>query len=47
MTYLKDIPHIVSINESLELVRKYSTPESPNFANGILAEYKKRLEGEL
>ena len=47
MTYLKDIPHIVSINESLELVRKYSTPESPNFVNGILAEYKKRLEGEL
>lgn len=47
MAYLKDIPHIVSINESLELVRKYSTPESPNFVNGILAEYKKRLEGEL
>ena len=47
MGYLKDIPHIVSINEALELVRKYSTPESPNFVNGILAEYKKRIEGEL
>lgn len=47
MTYLNNIPHIVSINEALELVRKYSTPESPNFVNGILAEYKKRLEGEL
>ena len=44
MTYLKDIPHIVSINEALELIRLYSTPESPNFVNGILAEYKKRLE---
>ena len=47
MTYLSNIPHIVTINEALELVRKYSTPESPNFVNGILAEYKKRLEGEL
>ncbi len=44
MTYLKDIPYIVSINEAMELVRLYSTPESPNFVNGILAEYKKRLE---
>lgn len=44
MTYLSDIPHIVSINEAMELVRLYSTPESPNFVNGILAEYKKLLE---
>ena len=44
MTYIKEIPYIVSINEALELVRKYSTSESPNFVNGILAEYKKRLE---
>jgi transcription termination factor NusB len=28
----------------MELVRKYSTKESPNFVNGILAEYKKQLE---
>ena len=44
ITYLKDIPIIVSISEAMELVRKYSTPESPNFVNGILAEYKKRVE---
>lgn len=44
MTYIKDIPHIVSISEAMELVRKYSTKESPNFVNGILAEYKKQLE---
>ena len=44
MTYLKDIPLIVSISEAMELVRKYSTKESPNFVNGILAEYKKQLE---
>lgn len=45
MTYIKDIPLIVSISEAMELVRKYSTKESPNFVNGILAEYKKQLEG--
>lgn len=44
ITYLKNIPIIVSISEAMELVRKYSTPESPNFVNGILAEYKKRVE---
>ena len=47
ITYLKDIPIIVSISEAMELVRKYSTPESPNFVNGILAEYKKRVEEKL
>ena len=47
MTYFTTIPYIVSINEALELVRIYSTAESPNFVNGILAEYKKRLEGQV
>ena len=37
MTYIKEIPYIVSISEAMELVRKYSTAESPNFVNGILA----------
>ena len=47
MKYISSIPLIVSINESMELVRKYSTEESPNFVNGVLAEYKKRLEENL
>lgn len=47
MTYLKNIPYIVSISEAMELIRQYSTEESPNFVNGILAEYKKRLEGNV
>ena len=46
MTYFSDIPLIVSISEAMELVRKYSTKESPNFVNGILAEYKKQLENK-
>lgn len=44
MTYTEGIPLIVTINEALDLVRKYSAEESPNFVNGVLAEYKKRLE---
>ena len=44
MRYFTDVPKIVAISEAMELVRKYSTPESPNFVNGILAEFKKRLE---
>ena len=44
MRYFDDVPNIVAINEAMELVRKYSTPESPNFVNGVLAEFKKRLE---
>ncbi len=44
MTYISGIPHIVTISEAMELIRKYSTKDSPNFVNGILAEYKKQLE---
>ena len=44
MKYFDDVPNIVAISEAMELVRKYSTADSPNFVNGILAEYKKRLE---
>ena len=46
MTCLSGIPHIVTISEAMELIRKYSTKDSPNFVNGILAEYKKQLEKE-
>ena len=44
MTYIQGIPHIVTISDAMELIRKYSTKDSPNFVNGILAEYKKQLE---
>ena len=44
MTYLSGIPHIVTISEAMELIRRYSTKDSPNFVNGILAEYKRQLE---
>ncbi len=44
LKYFDDIPSVVSIDEALSLVRKYSTEESLNFVNGILASLKKSLE---
>ncbi|MBU5254878.1 transcription antitermination factor NusB [Tissierella praeacuta] len=34
--YRKDIPVEVSINEAIEIVKKYSTEESFRFINGVL-----------
>lgn len=36
MLYCKDIPPIVSINEAVDIAKKYSTPDSGKFVNGIL-----------
>ena len=46
MKYFDDIPDVVSIDEALCLVRKYSTEESLKFVNGILASFKKDTEGK-
>ncbi|MBZ0157105.1 MAG: transcription antitermination factor NusB [Alphaproteobacteria bacterium] len=34
--FRRDIPHAVSINEAIEIAKKYSTAESASFINGIL-----------
>ncbi len=39
LLYKKDIPFAVSINEAIELAKKYSTNESATFVNGILGRY--------
>ena len=36
MIYLEDIPTGVSINEAVELAKKYATPEDASFVNGLL-----------
>lgn len=36
LLYFEDIPTKVSINEAIELAKKYSTRKSGNFVNGIL-----------
>lgn len=39
--FFDDVPYIVAIDEALNLCKKYSTKESLNFVNGILAEFVK------
>ena len=45
--YMKNIPYKVSINEALELAKKYSTDNSPVFINGVLAAIIKDKESIL
>lgn len=43
MKYRSDIPHSVSINEAVELAKKFSSDKSPTFINGILGTLSKQL----
>ena len=37
--YMPDIPNGVSINEAVEISKKYETPETVKFINGILGSF--------
>lgn len=37
--YIDDIPYNVSINEAVELAKKFSSDESTSFVNGILGKF--------
>lgn len=39
MKFEEDIPAKVSINEAVELAKKYGTDESASFVNGVLAKF--------
>ena len=39
--FLKDIPSIVSINEAIEIAKRYGTKDSGKFVNGILDKIRK------
>jgi len=43
MLYRDDIPPVVSINEAVDVAKKYSTQDSGKFVNGILD----KIKGEL
>ena len=43
MLYLSDIPASVSINEAVELTRKYSSESSCAFVNGVLGTISRKL----
>lgn len=45
LKYFPQTPPIVAIDESVNLARKYSAEKSVTFVNGVLAKYKKVLEG--
>lgn len=37
--YCRDIPNSVAINEAMEIAKKYETPETVKFINGILGSF--------
>ena len=41
----QETPKTVVINEAIEIARRFSSQESPQFINGILDSIKKELEG--
>jgi N utilization substance protein B len=43
--YDKETPKTVVINEAIEIARRFSAQESPQFINGILDSIKRELEG--
>lgn len=43
MMYLEDVPGKVSINEAIELTKKYSDEKSVSFINGVLDKILKNL----
>lgn len=42
--YLSDIPEIVSINEAVDIAKKYGSEESDKFINGILDKIRKNIK---
>ncbi|HPY36309.1 MAG TPA: transcription antitermination factor NusB [Clostridia bacterium] len=43
MMYRSDIPHSVSINEAVELAKRFAGDKSPAYINGILGTLSKEL----
>lgn len=43
MICFDDIPAAVTINEIIEIIKKYDSPEAGSFANGILGNIQKNL----
>ncbi|MCK9555880.1 transcription antitermination factor NusB [bacterium] len=43
MLFVEDIPPVVSINEAIDIAKKFSTKDSGKFVNGILDKIHKEL----
>lgn len=46
LLFRSDIPSTVTINEAIEIAKKYSTDESASFINGILDKITKGIKGK-
>lgn len=46
MLFEADIPYSVSINEGIELTKKFDDPQARAFVNGVLNSVKDKLEAE-
>ena len=46
MLFCEDIPYSVSINEAIELTKKFDDPKAKAFVNGVLNSIKSALEAE-
>ncbi len=44
MLHREDIPHSVSINEAVELAKRFAGDKSPAYINGILGTLSKQIE---
>ena len=44
MLHCDDIPPVVSINEAIDIAKKYGTEESGRFVNGVLDKIKATLK---
>lgn len=44
--YMPDIPNGAAINEAVEIAKKYETPETVKFINGILGSFVRQEFGE-
>ncbi len=42
--FFDDIPGGVSVNESVELAKKYATPEDASYINGVLGSFLRSLD---
>ena len=46
MLYMPEIPNGAAINEAVEIAKKYETPETVKFMNGILGSFVRQEVGE-
>jgi N utilization substance protein B len=46
MLFCEDIPFSVSINEAIELTKKFDDPKAKAFVNGVLNSVKNELEAQ-